>query len=207
MRNIATIDLRTLCNNADEIKRRLPKGVKFCAVVKADAYGHGACECAAALYKTVDCYAVALVEEGIALRLSGIDKEVLVLIPAAKEDVAPAVEYGLTLTVASVSDISALEREGKRQKADDRVPVPLGAVLSVRAQLHRGGEARRGILHQGSLHPPPGRADLGRLYGRGEAGRGTDDRHRDPFHRRRAVRGDEDDGPGVGAEAQAEGGQ
>ena len=130
MRNIATIDLRTLCNNADEIKRRLPKGVKFCAVVKADAYGHGACECAAALYKTVDCYAVALVEEGIALRLSGIDKEVLVLIPAAKEDVAPAVEYGLTLTVASVSDISALEREGKRQKKSVKVHVAVNSGMN-----------------------------------------------------------------------------
>lgn len=115
MRNKAVIDLRTLENNAKKIKERLPDGVKFCAVVKADAYGHGACACASALYKVADCFAVALVEEGEVLRLSGIDKEILVLIPVLKEDAERAITFGLSLTVASVKDVLLLEETGKRQ--------------------------------------------------------------------------------------------
>ena len=145
MRNIATIDLRTLCNNADEIKRRLPKGVKFCAVVKADAYGHGACECAAALYKTVDCYAVALVEEGVALRLSGIDKDILVLIPIIEKDAGRAVEYGLTLSVASIKDVSLLEREGKRQNKAVKVHVAYNSGMN---RLGAGDEELDGLIEK-----------------------------------------------------------
>lgn len=130
MRNIAVIDLRTLKNNAKKVKAALPSGVKLCAVVKADAYGHGACECANALYKIADCYAVALVEEGIALRLSGIDKDIIVLIPIKKEEAPVAVEYGLSLAVASVNDISVLEREGKRQDKTVKVHVAINSGMN-----------------------------------------------------------------------------
>ena len=130
MRNIAVIDLRTLKNNAKKVKAALPSGVKLCAVVKADAYGHGACECANALYKIADCYAVALVEEGIALRLSGIDKDIIVLIPIKKEEAPVAVEYGLSLTVANVTDISVLEREGKKQDKTVKVHVAINSGMN-----------------------------------------------------------------------------
>lgn len=130
MRNVAVIDLRTLSSNAKKIKDVLPEKVKFCAVVKADAYGHGACACAAALYKTADCYAVALVEEGIELRLSGIDKEIIVLIPAANKELDRAVEYGLSLTVASESDIAAAERAGRRLKRKVNVHVAVNTGMN-----------------------------------------------------------------------------
>lgn len=143
MRNIAVIDLRTLKNNAEKVRKRLPAGVKFCAVVKADAYGHGACECAAALYKTVDCFAVALVEEGIALRLSGIDKNILVLIPVTEKDVRRAVEYGLTLSVASIKDVSLLEREGKRQNKAVKVHVAYNSGMN---RLGVGDEELDGLI-------------------------------------------------------------
>ena len=115
MLNNAYIDLRKLKNNALTVRKKLPKNVKFCAVVKADAYGHGAEIVAATLYNIVDCFAVALVEEGISLRLSGINKEILVLIPCQKTDLERAVYYNLTLTVTSISDVLNLEKEAKRQ--------------------------------------------------------------------------------------------
>lgn len=97
--------------------------IKFCAVVKADAYGHGAPECAAALYDVVDCFAVAITEEGIQLRQSGIDKEILVLTAPFYEDIERAVFYGLTMTVCSKNQYQAISKEAKRQKKRTSVHV------------------------------------------------------------------------------------
>ena len=59
MLNIAEINLTSLKKNALSVKKKLPEKTKLCAVVKADAYGHGAEECARALYSVADCFAVA----------------------------------------------------------------------------------------------------------------------------------------------------
>ncbi len=115
MLNKAIIDLNVLDENAEKIKSKLKKGVKFCAVVKADAYGHGAERVSASLYKSVDCFAVALVEEGIKLRLSGIDKDILVLIPPFSEDLKRAVFYNLTLSVDNVQTLKEIEKECEKQ--------------------------------------------------------------------------------------------
>ena len=81
MLNSAVINLSVIKRNAENVKTALGGKSKLCAVVKADAYGHGAEKIAAALYTVSDCFAVALPEEGVSLRLSGIDKEILVLTP------------------------------------------------------------------------------------------------------------------------------
>lgn len=113
MRNIAEIDLNALKQNAIKIRRLIGKNCLFCAVVKADAYGHGASVCANTLYPLVDAYAVALVEEGIELRRSGIDKPILVLVPPLNADIQIAIEYGLTLTVDSLERIKKINRAAK----------------------------------------------------------------------------------------------
>lgn len=112
----AVINLKNIVYNAKQIKRRLPEGVKFCAVVKADAYGHGAEKVANAIYKIADSFAVATVEEGVSLRLSGIDKDVLVLTKTFDCDLPRAVNYGLIITAGDISDLKRYSREGKRQK-------------------------------------------------------------------------------------------
>jgi alanine racemase len=116
MRNIAVIDLRVLKNNAENIKSKLPNGVKFCGVVKADGYGHGGVEIANALYGVVDSFAVALVEEGVALRQAGIDKEILTLIPVKGKGLKIAVRYSLSVTVDDFSTLLAVYRESLEQK-------------------------------------------------------------------------------------------
>lgn len=130
MRNIAIINLHRLYLNAKEIRRRLPNKVKLCAVVKADAYGHGAAEVASAIYKICDCFAVALTEEAIALRRAGIDKDILVLIPVFKEDIFVAVKNGLTLSIQNVSDIRLAEAEGARQKRKVKVHVAINTGMN-----------------------------------------------------------------------------
>jgi alanine racemase len=69
----AEISLPALKHNYLTIKSHLSAGAQLMAVVKANAYGHGAVECARALESIgADWFGVALVEEGIELRQAGI---------------------------------------------------------------------------------------------------------------------------------------
>ena len=73
-----SIDLDALAHNVDELSRLAGSRRKM-AVVKANAYGHGALACARVLEHSVDAFAVAITEEAIELREAGIDKPILVL--------------------------------------------------------------------------------------------------------------------------------
>lgn len=76
----AEIHLDNLAFNFHSVKRYLDEKIKYMAVVKADSYGHGAVECARKLEgEGVDWFGVALPEEGVELRKSGIHKHILCL--------------------------------------------------------------------------------------------------------------------------------
>ena len=101
-RTVSKINLPAIRRNALKI-RSLCKNSGFLAVVKADAYGHGAEEVSRYIEDVVDGFCVAIIEEGISLRVAGISKPVLVLTPPLDEyDAARAEAYNLTLTVNSV---------------------------------------------------------------------------------------------------------
>ncbi len=71
------VDLNAIQNNALEIKAWT--GKQLIAVVKADAYGHGAIPVSKALHTIADMFAVATVQEGIELREAGIQNPILIL--------------------------------------------------------------------------------------------------------------------------------
>ena len=74
------VDLGAIRHNTLEAKRHLRGGCRLMAVVKADAYGHGAVQCArASLSMGAEYLGVATVDEGIELRKAGIDAPILVL--------------------------------------------------------------------------------------------------------------------------------
>lgn len=73
----ALIDLRALRHNYG-LARTLGGG-KALAVIKADAYGHGAVPCAQALQADADGFAVSCIEEALELRAAGIDTPILLL--------------------------------------------------------------------------------------------------------------------------------
>ncbi len=101
-RTVSKISLPAIRRNALRIKN-LCKNSHFFAVVKADAYGHGAEEVSRYIEDVADGFCVAIIEEGISLRVAGISKPVLVLTPPLDEyDVSRAEAYNLTLTVNSV---------------------------------------------------------------------------------------------------------
>ena len=86
-RSWAEVDLSCIVNNYNIYKRFAGKNVM--AVVKANAYGHGAVRVARHLQEKVDFFAVATLEEGLELREAGIHKPILDLgyiSPAEYED-------------------------------------------------------------------------------------------------------------------------
>ena len=79
-KTLSVINLRAIRANAEKIRRGL-NGKKFFAVVKADAYGHGAEAVSRSIEDLADGFCVALAEEGAALRIAGISKPILVFTP------------------------------------------------------------------------------------------------------------------------------
>ncbi len=77
---VATINLRALTQNLDQVRRRIPAACQVLAVVKANAYGHGAVEVTRALQRCgVSRFGVATVEEGAILRKAGVQDQILVM--------------------------------------------------------------------------------------------------------------------------------
>ncbi len=101
----AVVDLDALKHNLELLRRRVePAGVL--AVIKADAYGHGAPMVARLLEKErVDWLGVALAEEGLELRRAGIETPILVLGPSVASQVPLYRRYRLTPTISSLRQL------------------------------------------------------------------------------------------------------
>ena len=96
-----TANLKALKNNLDALKYHVNEGTRIMAVVKADAYGHGAVQVAETLEPLVEAFAVNDIHEGIQLRENGITKPILVFgVPEASFASQYRV-HNLTATVSS----------------------------------------------------------------------------------------------------------
>ncbi len=103
------IDRDRLRSNARYLHRNLAPGVKSIAVIKADAYGHGAVEIARTLEAYYDMYAVANVTEAVILREAGIIHPILVFgVPVLKTAGAYR-EFDLIAVVSSEEHFDLLE--------------------------------------------------------------------------------------------------
>lgn len=109
----AQIDLAALKENMKAIKAYTKTPVM--AVIKANAYGHGAVEFARVLAEDVAFFGVATLSEALELRQSGVTKPILMLghVPAAAYP--QAVKYGIRPTISSYEDAAALSAEAVRQ--------------------------------------------------------------------------------------------
>lgn len=109
----ARIDLAALSRNAHAIMRHT--GARLMAVVKADAYGHGATPCARALQEAGATYAaVALAEEALELRAAGIDLPILVMGRVTPPAMPELVQRGVTCTLTCADDASALQAAARK---------------------------------------------------------------------------------------------
>ena len=90
------VSLAAIRKNTRAFKALLEPGVKMMCAVKADAYGHGAVECAKVMRQAgADQFAVATVDEGIELRRSGIAEPILMLNESPLESLDDLLEYDI----------------------------------------------------------------------------------------------------------------
>ena len=107
----AEIDLNHLASNFNQIKKRVSPATRVMAVIKANAYGHGAVECARRLANEgADWFGVALPEEGIELRASGIVQPVLCLGGFWHGQAGMCIQHRLTPVVYRLDMIESLNQ-------------------------------------------------------------------------------------------------
>lgn len=126
----ALIDLQALRHNY-QLAREV-SGVRALAVIKADAYGHGAVRCAQALEGEADGFAVACIEEALELRAAGIGAPILLLEGFFEaSELALIVEHDLWCVVHSLWQLEAIEQAA--------VARPLTVWLKLDSGMHRVG--------------------------------------------------------------------
>jgi alanine racemase len=133
----AEIDLDALAHNFSVIRERVGRDVKVLAAVKANAYGHGAVECARRLQNEgADWFGVALPEEGSELRNASITKPILCLGGIWQGQESICLQHNLTPVVFRLDVVEALNRAAadKQQTIDVHVKIDTGmGRLGVRA--------------------------------------------------------------------------
>ncbi|HLF95342.1 MAG TPA: alanine racemase, partial [Planctomycetota bacterium] len=112
----AEIDLSALRHNIAVIRRALDPRTRMMAVVKADAYGHGALPVAwTALDSGCEMLGVGDSGEALALREAGILGPILILGAIVEEEISRVVEYDVAVSVSSADLLDLLDQEARRQ--------------------------------------------------------------------------------------------
>lgn len=109
----AVISLEAIAFNIEQVTSRLPDKTLKMAVVKANAYGHGAVAVSHYIQGVVDAFGVSNIDEALELRESGITKDILVLGVTAYAAVSLAQEHDICLTVASLDWVQELLSMGQ----------------------------------------------------------------------------------------------
>ena len=104
----ALINLGAIRYNIQQMGAHIPKETLKWAVVKANAYGHGAVAVATAIQDDVDGFCVSNIDEAIELRQAGISKKILILGVSEVESLSLAKDFDITLTVAGLEWIENL---------------------------------------------------------------------------------------------------
>jgi len=108
---VAEIHLSNLKHNVQALRSLLKPGVRLMAVVKADAYGHGALPCTQAVLDAgADTLGVGIVTEGIELREQGVQSPIHVLVGVFPDEVDDLIQHNLTTTLHSQSLASILSQ-------------------------------------------------------------------------------------------------
>ena len=101
LRTWCEIDLSAMLHNFMAARRHLPDKVLLAAVIKANAYGHGAVEAAKLLEGKADRFAVAMTDEAVELRKAGIETPIFLLAPTPESDFEAIARYDIEAAVPS----------------------------------------------------------------------------------------------------------
>jgi len=114
-RSWVEVDLDNFISNLKEIKRLIGPQVNFMQPVKADAYGHGAIEISnVALKNGASMLGVANADEGVQLRVSGIEAPIVILGPSTESEIEEIIKYNLTPSVSDLTFAQKLQKELKK---------------------------------------------------------------------------------------------
>ncbi len=121
------IDLAAIRSNIEWTASRLDRGVRLMAIVKADAYGHGAPQVAREAAKAgASSLGVLTLHEASRLREAGAKLPIHVLAPILPEQAPLAVKLGVSLTVDDVAQLAALQRAAGARAVAVHADVDLG---------------------------------------------------------------------------------
>ena len=115
------ISIVNILYNIKGLKRLLRRNVKFMAVVKADAYGHGAVPVSKAIGRSVDYLAVATLPEALEIKNAGIKAPILILGETHPSNAKDIVKNGFIQTVYTLSLAKALSGAASKLKKKARV--------------------------------------------------------------------------------------
>jgi len=134
----AEIDLAALERNLRLIRASLPPGIRYVAVVKADAYGHGLPQVAGRLmHAGADLFAVANITEAAQLRELGPGWPILVLSPLLPDEDRYVADYDLAATVSTEDEVSRFSAAGRAA----------GRPITVHLKIDTG-MGRLGVWHE-----------------------------------------------------------
>ncbi len=129
---LAKIHLGNIRRNAERF--RSVTGTGLCAVVKANAYGHGAEETVNALSGIADSFAVAIIDEGVRIRGAACGKEILVLTPPiTAQDVLCGGWNGFSLTLSDLITAKLIDGVSRERK------IPINVHLKINTGMNRYG--------------------------------------------------------------------
>jgi alanine racemase len=107
----AEVSLGTLRRNFRAVQQHVSATVTICAIVKADAYGHGAVECAQALEQEgARWFGVTSLDEAIPLREAGVRGRILLMTGFWRGEEEEIIRLGLTPTVWEIGQVELFER-------------------------------------------------------------------------------------------------
>lgn len=126
----AKIDLNAIGKNVDSVRSRFMDHTMIMAVIKADAYGHGAVPVAEYLDKKVDWYGVSNIHEAIELRHNGLNKPILILGATMPEELESVVKYGITPAVFDYERAELISKIAKSNNTTVNIHIKVDTGMS-----------------------------------------------------------------------------
>lgn len=124
------VNLDTIIHNFMQYRNFVKKDTKIMAVIKADAYGHGARTCAKKLQNHADYFAVAFADEAFDLRKQGIQTPILILGYSPKATARKILANGITATVYDLDCAKELSKQGEKQGKVAKIHIKIDTGMS-----------------------------------------------------------------------------
>ena len=129
-RTYAKVNLDAIENNLLELKKKIKPGVLSLAIVKADAYGHGAVGVTVHIQNEVDYFGIAELGEAVELREAGVVKPILVLSYTSPYQYETLIKNELTQTIFNYDDAVALSQAAVKLNKIARVHIAVDTGMS-----------------------------------------------------------------------------